>query len=87
MDSKKESGQVAFQSLSTASEHAVKNFIDGIVTAIDKNTIQGDNFYFNGHTEYLTSITSKNQSLMLMAHDKLKIGIVTNHLSIDQVSK
>ena len=85
---KKESGQVAFQSLSTASEHAVKNFIDGIVTApIDKNTIQGDNFYFNGHTEYLTSITSKNQSLMLMAHDKLKIGIVTNHLSIDQVSK
>ena len=66
----------------------MKNFIDGIVTApIDKNTIQGDNFYFNGHTEYLTSITNKNQSLMLMAHDKLKIGIVTNHLSIDQVSK
>ena len=85
---KKESGQVAFQSLSTASEHAVQNLIDGIVTApIDKNTIQGDNFYFNGHTEYLTSITNKNQSLMLMAHGKLKIGIVTNHLSIDQVSK
>ena len=85
---KKESGQVAFKSLSTASEHAMKNIIDGIVTApIDKNTIQGDNFYFNGHTEYLTSITNKNQSLMLMAHGKLKVGIVTNHLSIDQVSK
>lgn len=85
---KKESGQVAFQSLSKASEHAVKNLIDGIVTApIDKNTIQGDNFNFNGHTEYLTSITNKNESLMLMAHDKLKVGIVTNHLSIDQVSK
>jgi 4-hydroxythreonine-4-phosphate dehydrogenase len=85
---KKESGQVAFQSLSTASEHAVKNLIDGIVTApIDKNTIQGDNFDFNGHTEYLSSITNKPQSLMLMAHGKLKVGIVTNHLSIDQVSK
>ena len=85
---KKESGQVAFQSLSTASEHAVKNLIDGIVTApIDKKTIQGDNFCFNGHTEYLTSITNKNQSLMLMVYGKLKIGIVTNHLSIDQVSK
>jgi len=85
---KKLSGQVGFQSLSMASEHAVKNLIDGIVTApIDKNTIQGDNFNFNGHTEYLTSITNKNQSLMLMAHGKLKVGIVTNHLSIDQVSK
>jgi len=85
---KKVSGQVAFQSLSKASEHAVKNLIDGIVTApIDKNTIQGDNFNFNGHTEYFTSITNKNQSLMLMTHGKLKIGIVTNHLSIDQVSK
>ena len=84
---KKESGQVAFQSLSTASEHALKKLIDGIVTApIDKNTIQGDNFDFNGHTEYLTSITNKNESLMLMAHGKLKVGIVTNHLSIDQVS-
>ena len=84
---KKESGQVAFQSLSKASEHAVKNLIDGIVTApIDKNTIHGDNFNFNGHTEYLTSITNKNQSLMLMAHGKLKVGIVTNHLSLDQVS-
>ena len=85
---KKESGQVAFQSLSTASEHALKKLIDCIVTApIDKNTIQGDNFDFNGHTEYLTSITNKNESLMLMAHRKLKVGIITNHLSIDQVSK
>ena len=85
---KKESGQVAVQSLSKASEHAVKNYIEGIVTApIDKNTIQGHNFNFKGHHEYLTSITNKNQSLMLMAHGKLKVGIVTNHLSIDQVSK
>ena len=85
---KKVSGQVAFQSLSKASDHALKNLIDVIVTApIDKNTIQGDNFNFNGHTEYFTSITNNNHSLMLMAHGKLKVGIVTNHLSIDQVSK
>ena len=85
---KKVSGQVAFQSLIKASDHALKNLIDVIVTApIDKNTIQGDNFNFNGHTEYFTSITNNNHSLMLMAHGKLKVGIVTNHLSIDQVSK
>tara|TARA_B100000768_G_C11279797_1_gene377913 strand:- start:243 stop:1241 length:999 start_codon:yes stop_codon:yes gene_type:complete len=85
---KKVSGQVAFESLSTVSEHAVKNLIDVIVTApIDKKTIQGDNFDFNGHTEYFTSITNNNHSLMLMAYAELKVGIVTNHLSIDQVSK
>ena len=84
---KKVSGQVAFESLSTVSEHAVKNLIDVIVTApIDKKTIQGDNFDFNGHTEYFTSITNNNHSLMLMAYAELKVGIVTNHLSIDQVS-
>ena len=48
---KKESAQVAFKSLSKSSEHTLKNLIDGIVTApIDKNTIQGHNFDFSGHT-------------------------------------
>ena len=85
---KKESAQVAFKSLSKSSEHTLKNLIDGIVTApIDKNTIQGHNFDFSGHTEYFTSIANRSQSLMLMVHGKLKVGIVTNHLSIDQVSK
>ncbi len=53
-----------------------KNKIDCLVTApIDKNTIQSKNFEFNGHTEYLTKISNKNNSLMLMVHQNLKIVV------------
>ena len=66
----------------------IQNKIDCIVTApIDKNTIQNEHFYFNGHTEYFTNLSNENNSLMLMVKDKLKVGIVTNHISVNEVSK
>lgn len=83
-----QSGDIAFRSLSIATKHIIENKIDCLVTApIDKNTIQSKNFEFNGHTEYLTKISNKNNSLMLMVHQNLKIGVVTNHLSIAQVAE
>ena len=86
--SSRQSGDIAFRSLITASKHIIENKIDCLVTApIDKNTIQSKNFEFNGHTEYLTKISNKNNSLMLMVHQNLKVGVVTNHLSIAQVAE
>ena len=83
-----QSGDIAFRSLIRASRHIIENKIDCLVTApIDKNTIQSKNFEFNGHTEYLTKISNKNNSLMLMVHQNLKVGVVTNHLSIAQVAE
>ena len=83
-----QSGDIAFRSLSTATKHIIENKIDCLVTApIDKNTIQSKNFEFNGHTEYLTKISNKNNSLMLMVHQNLKVGVVTNHLSIDKIAE
>jgi 4-hydroxythreonine-4-phosphate dehydrogenase len=83
-----QSGDIAFRSLSTATKHSIENKINCLVTApIDKNTIQSKNFEFNGHTEYLTKISNKNNSLMLMVHQNLKVGVVTNHLSITQVAE
>ena len=83
-----QSGDIAFRSLIRASKHIIENKIDCLVTApIDKNTIQSKNFEFNGHTEYLTKISNKNNSLMLMVHQNLKVGVVTNHLSIAQVAE
>ena len=83
-----QSGDIAFRSLSTATKHIIENKIDCLVTApIDKNTIQSKDFEFNGHTEYLTKISNKNNSLMLMVHQNLKVGVVTNHLSIDKIAE
>jgi len=86
--SNKASGAIAFQSLSAASKDLIQNKIDCIVTApIDKNTIQNKDFNFNGHTEYFTHLSKESNSLMLMVKDKLKVGIVTNHVPVNEVSK
>ena len=86
--SNKASGEIAFKSLIAASKDIIQNKIDCIVTApIDKNTIQNKHFYFNGHTEYFTNLSNKNNSLMLMVKGKLKVGIVTNHMPVNEVSK
>jgi 4-hydroxythreonine-4-phosphate dehydrogenase len=86
--SNKASGEIAFKSLSAASKDLIQNKIDCIVTApIDKNTIQNNDFNFNGHTEYFTHLSNENNSLMLMVKDKLKVGIVTNHIPVNEVPK
>ena len=85
--SNKASGEIAYKSLSAASKDMMQNKIDCIVTApIDKKTIQNQHFNFNGHTEYFTNLNKEKNSLMLMVNNKLKVGIVTNHISVNEVS-
>lgn len=49
-----EAGLVAFKSLERAVEDLKEGLIDVLVTApINKAAIQGDDFHFSGHTEYL----------------------------------
>ncbi len=72
-------------------EAAVKDLKDGqidvLVTApFNKSGVSKEGFSFPGHTEYLTKTFSADESLMFMVSDSLKIGLVTNHLSISQVS-
>lgn len=83
----KESGQLAYQALYKASKDVVLKKIDAIVTGpIDKNTIQNTKFSFSGQTEFFTNIANKKNSLMLMVRDKLKVGIVTNHIPVKKIS-
>lgn len=44
------------------------------------------NFPFPGHTEFLTKEFGAKDSLMLMVSDDLRVGLVTNHLPISEVS-
>ncbi|CAN5488362.1 4-hydroxythreonine-4-phosphate dehydrogenase PdxA [soil metagenome] len=84
----KEGGHAALLSLKRAVEEIKENLIDGFVTApIDKNTIYGDDFPFRGHTEFLTQTFEATESLMLMVGDSLKVGLVTEHLPLKDVSK
>ncbi|NOT76927.1 MAG: 4-hydroxythreonine-4-phosphate dehydrogenase PdxA [Cyclobacteriaceae bacterium] len=84
----KEAGNAALLSLKKAVEEIKEGLIDGFVTApIDKNTIHCEEFPFRGHTEYLTQTFEATESLMLLVGESLKVGIVTEHVPLKDVSK
>ncbi len=84
----KESGEAALKSLTLAVDELKKGHIDVLVTApINKDTIQSENFHFPGHTEFLENhFGNKNDSLMLMVSEKLRIAVATTHLPLKNVS-
>jgi len=60
--------------------------IDVLVTApINKDNIQSEDFQFQGHTEYLEN-NLDGESLMILMTDELRIGLITGHIPISEVS-
>src|SRR5690606_28121495 len=81
-------GKYAFLSLEKAVDDLLSGEIEALITApINKKTIQSDTFNFPGHTEYIQSRTNAEDVLMFMINDELKIGVVTGHIPISEVSK
>lgn len=72
-------------SLNKACEDLKEGVVDVLVTApISKKNIQAPEFDFPGHTEYLSHQFGCS-SLMMMVCDRIRIGIVTNHLALKDV--
>lgn len=72
-------------SLNRACEDLKEGVVDVLVTApISKKNIQAPEFDFPGHTEYLSHQFGCS-SLMMMVCDRIRIGIVTNHLALNDV--
>ncbi len=83
----KQTAHAALLSLKKAVEELKEGIIDGLVTApIDKNTIHGEAFPFQGHTEYLTQEFNAGESLMLMVGHDLRVGLVTEHIPVKDIS-
>ena len=78
-------GAQARESLNRACADLKAGKVDVLVTApINKRNIQAPDFDFPGHTEYLSHQFGCS-SLMLMVCDRIRIGIVTNHLALKDV--
>lgn len=81
-----ESGSYAIQSLKAATEALKNETIDVLVTApINKNNIQSEEFNFPGHTDYLAQ-ELEGESLMFMVTEALKVGLLTDHVAVKDVS-
>ena len=78
-------GALSRESLNRACADLKAGKVDVLVTApINKRNIQAADFDFPGHTEYLSHQFGCS-SLMLMVCDRIRIGIVTNHLALKDV--
>ena len=82
--------EIAFNTVSSALQAAVRDLkegtLDALVTGpIDKETAQADDFRYTGHTEYLAA-ELEGSPMMLMCSDRLRVGLVTTHLPLAEVS-
>ncbi len=81
-------GKCAFESLEAATQDLASGKIDVLVTApISKEAMAKADFKFPGHTEYLADLSGQQDALMLMVADKLRVGLVTTHVALSEVSK
>ena len=80
-------GKYAIKSFTTATSALKDGLIDVLVTApINKYNIQSDEFKFPGHTDYLNQELEGN-ALMFMVQDNLRVGLVTDHVPVNDVAK
>ncbi len=84
------SGEGAYLALEAAITDIKNLDIDALVTLpINKDSIQGQDFNFKGHTEYLEDRTSdgkNHKALMILVSDDLRVALVTTHLPIAEVA-
>ena len=83
----KHAGELAYKALEKATDDLKSGKIDVLVTApINKKSIQNDSFKHPGHTEFLAQKFEANDHLMLLVSDDLRIGPLTGHVSIKEIS-
>ncbi len=84
-------GDAAYLALEAAVADINNGDIDALVTLpINKDSIQGQNFNFKGHTEYLEDRAGdgkKSKALMILVSGNLRVAQVTTHLAIADVAK
>lgn len=80
-------GKYALISLEKATQALFDKSIDTLVTApINKSNIQGDNFKFVGHTEYLGSKLGGDPLMFMCSDNGLRIAVVTGHIPLKEVA-
>ncbi|MDR6968672.1 4-hydroxythreonine-4-phosphate dehydrogenase [Flavobacterium arsenatis] len=79
-------GKFAIKSFVAATNALKEGLVDVLVTApINKYNVQSEDFKFPGHTDYLNQELEGN-ALMLMVQDNLRIGLLTDHIPVNEVA-
>ena len=82
-----EAGRAAVEALRRATQDLKEGYLDALVTApFDKETVQSADFSYTGHTEFLGAELG-GEPLMVMCSDVLRIGLVTKHIPVAEISR
>lgn len=82
-----EAGKAAVDALDAAVADLKAGHLDAIVTApINKETAQSEAFHYTGHTEYFAA-HFEGRPMMIMCSDRLRVGLVTIHIPVTEVSR
>lgn len=82
-----EGGARAMVCLNAAIKDLMDKKIDVLVTGpVNKSSISQHHPDFKGQTEYLSQLAGNENSMMLLVDDGLRVGLVTNHVSLKDVT-
>ena len=78
-------GEAAFQYVVKVIELAMNHEIDATVTnALNKEAINLAGHHYSGHTEIYADYTHTSKYTMMLAHNDLRVGHVSTHVSLRQ---
>ena len=81
-----ESGKAAVSALKAAVADLKRGKLDAVVTApINKESVQSDEWHYTGHTEFFAK-EFEGEPMMIMCSDRLRVGLVTIHIPVSEVS-
>ena len=82
-----EAGLEALQSIDLMLADALDGKLDALVTApVNKSTINPHKA-FSGHTSYIAQAFKAQSPLMILFNNPLRVGLVTEHIPLQQVSQ
>ena len=82
-----EAGKAAVEALNKAMADLNDGELDAMVTApINKETAQSEEFPYTGHTEFVAA-HAEGEPMMIMCSDRLRVGLVTIHIPVAEVSR
>ncbi|MGV7221081.1 MAG: 4-hydroxythreonine-4-phosphate dehydrogenase PdxA [Nitrospinales bacterium] len=83
-----QSGKAAVEYIERATELALQNKVDAIVTApINKEGMHLAGYQFPGHTEFLAKLTNSSDSALLMSGGELRVVLATTHVPLNGVKE
>ena len=83
-----EVGKYALRALESTVYDLTEGKLAAMVTApVNKSLINTAILTFIGHTEYITQKFDDAESLMFLVSDNLKVGLVTNHVPVQEVEE